>query len=377
MRPIYLDYNATTPIHPEVADAMEPYLREHFGNPSSSHWYGKQTRKAVEKAREQVAAMLGCAVDEVTFTSGGSEANNLALIGYALANQERGNHLITSAVEHPAVLEVCRFLETHGLEVDYLPVDEHGRVDPGKVEHALRQSTLLVSIMQANNEVGTLQPIREISDLAHDAGAVLHTDSAQAVGKVPVTAEATGADMISVAAHKFYAPKGVGALYVRRGIRLQKLIHGADHELNLRAGTENVLEIAGLGKACELVSGNLDEWRRHCADLADRLEGILRKELHDARVNGHPDERLPNTLSISFPGISAQEIMARAGNVACSAGAACHSEGVSISHVLSAMKVPAEIAMGTLRLSTGLFSSEEDVDRAAGALVAAIRGLKG
>ena len=376
MKPVYLDYNATTPIHPEVADAMEPHLRELFGNPSSSHWYGTQTRRAVEKARDQVAAMLGCAADEVTFTSGGSEANNLALTGYALANREQGNHLITSVVEHPAVLEVCRFLETQGFVVDYLPVDEHGRVNPEMVEETLRPSTLLVSVMQANNEVGTLQPVKEIARLAHAAGAVVHTDSAQAVGKVPVTAEATGADMISVAAHKFYAPKGVGALYVRRGIRLQKLIHGADHELNLRAGTENVLEIAGLGKACELVSGNLDEWRRHCADLRDRLEGILRGEFPDARVNGHPDERLPNTLSISFPGISAQEIMARAGDVACSAGAACHSDGVSMSHVLSAMNVEAEIAMGTLRLSTGLFSSEEEVDRAVDALVAAVREAK-
>ena len=377
MKPVYLDYNATTPLHPEVADAMEPYLREHFGNPSSSHWYGKQTRAAVENARDQVAELLGCGVDEVTFTSGGSEANNLAITGYALANRERGNHLITSVIEHPAVLEVCRFLATHGVDVDYLPVDSHGRVNPDHVNDAIRPETLLVSIMQANNEVGTLQPVKEIAEIAHNAGAVLHTDSAQAAGKVPVTTEATGADMISLAAHKFYAPKGVGALYVRRGIRLHKLIHGADHELNLRAGTENVLEIVGLGKACELVSQHQEQWRRHCAEMRDRLEGVLLQQFPDAKVNGDPDQRLPNTLSISFPGISAQEIMARAEEVACSAGAACHSEGVSMSHVLSAMNVPSEIAMGTLRLSTGLFSSEEEVDRAARALVAAVGSLKG
>ncbi len=377
MKPVYLDYNATTPVHPEVADAMEPYLRTHFGNPSSSHWYGRQTKAAVEKAREQVAEMLGCATDEVTFTSGGSEANNLAITGYALANQERGNHLITSLVEHPAVLEVCRFLETHGFEVDYLPVDRAGRVDPADVKDAQRAETLLVSIMQANNEVGTLQAVKEIAGIAHAGGAVLHTDSAQAVGKVPVTAAATGADMISLAAHKFYAPKGVGALYVRRGIRLHKLIHGADHELNLRAGTENVLEIAGLGKACELAAQELEEWSKHCAALRNRLETALCREFPDAVVNGHAEERLPNTLSISFPGISAQEIMARTEEVACSAGAACHSEGVSMSHVLSAMKVPSEVAMGTLRLSTGLFSNEAEIDRAASALAAAVRSLKG
>lgn len=252
MLPIYLDYNATTPIAKEVADAMKPYLYEHFGNPSSSHMYGQKGKKAVDKGRAQLAKLLNCNTSDLIFTSGGTESNNYALKGYAFANRSKGNHIITSSIEHPAVSEVCKYLETEGFEVTYLPVDETGRVQIADVEAAIRPETILISVMYANNEVGTLQPISEISRLAKKHGIGLHSDCAQAIGKVPVDIEVLGVDLLTVAGHKFYGPKGIGALYIKKGVNLQKLMHGADHENNLRAGTENVLEIVGLGEAAEL-----------------------------------------------------------------------------------------------------------------------------
>ncbi|MCK4856780.1 MAG: selenide, water dikinase SelD [candidate division Zixibacteria bacterium] len=375
MNMIYLDYNATTPIHPEVVEAMIPYLREHFGNPSSSHRYGTRTRLAVEEARSQVAAMLGCQTDEVIFTSGGSESNNLAIKGYVLAHRDQGNHIITLQVEHPAVLEVCRYLETVGFAVTYLPVDEQGLVSRDEVERAITQATTLITIMQANNEVGTIEPIAEIAGLARERGIAVHTDSAQAVGKIAVDIESLGVDMISIAGHKFYAPKGVGALYVRRGIKLHKLMHGADHERDQRAGTENVAEIIGLGKACELVTRERQHTFEHTRKLRDRLEQVLTEKLPSCRVNGHREKRLPNTLSVSFPGIEAETIMAELDQVACSAGAACHSDAVTMSHVLVAMKVPVEYAMGTIRFSTGSMTTDEEIDRAAAMIVSTINRL--
>jgi cysteine desulfurase NifS len=371
MRHIYLDYNATTPIHPAVADAILPFLREHFGNPSSTHWYGRQTRKAVDKARAQVAALLRCEPDEIIFTSGGSESDNLAIAGYAMRHRARGNHLITSQIEHPAVLETCRRLEEQGFEVSYLPVDDWGRVSVQELSRQLRPTTILISIMQANNEVGTIQPVADIAAVAHERGIALHCDAAQAAGKLPVEAPALGADLIALAGHKFYAPKGVGALYVKRGIELQPLILGAGHERGRRAGTENVLEIVGLGQACEVVGSEMPARAPEMKRRRDRLEQLLRSQLPGIRINGHPDQRLPNTLSVSFPGIPANALIAELEDVACSPGAACHSDKVTLSHVLEAMRVPPEQAMGTLRFSLGYQTSDADIHDAAAGIVAA------
>ena len=385
MADIYLDYNATTPIDPQVAEAMLPFVKGGlnglFGNPSSGHSFGLAAREGVDTARKQVAGMLGCDVDDLIFTSGGTEANNHAIMGVAGAYRERGNHIITSAVEHPAVTEVCRHLEGRGYRVTYLPVDEYGMVDPQQVEAAITPETLLVTIMHANNEVGTVMPIAEIADIAHRHGALLHSDCAQSVGKIPVRVDDLGVDLLSIAGHKLYAPKGIGALYIRPGVRLDKLMHGANHEQDRRAGTENVIEMAGLGRACELIEQNLSAYATHMAAMRDRLErGLLDSGSGSnwrcaagARVNGHPEKRLPNTSSISFRGVEADRVLASLPTVAASAGAACHSDRVEVSHVLAAMNVPEEYAMGTLRLTVGRFTTEDEIDRA----VAEIREVVG
>ncbi|HHJ52653.1 MAG TPA: selenide, water dikinase SelD [Caldithrix abyssi] len=363
--PIYLDYNATTPIDPRVAEAMLPYIHEHFGNPSSSHLFGTRAKKAVENARAQVAELLGVRPDEIVFTSGGSESNNYAIKGVAFAYKEKGNHIITSSVEHPAVIEVCRFLENKGFKITYLPVDEYGLVDPDEVKRAITPQTILISIMHANNEVGTIQPIAEIARIAHEHGVLMHSDCAQSVGKIPVRADELGVDLLSVAGHKLYAPKGIGALYIRSGVRLEKLIHGADHERNLRAGTENVIEIVGLGKACALVGQDFEKAMNHLRDMRDYLEHALIERFPDTKVNGHPERRLPNTTSISFKGLEANTIVSELSEkVAVSAGAACHSENVEVSSVLKAMDVPLEYAMGTIRFSVGRFTTRDELDRA-------------
>jgi cysteine desulfurase NifS/selenium donor protein len=377
MKPIYLDYNATTPVAPEVAAAMRPYLEEFFGNPSSSHWYGVNTRKAVEEARRQVAALVGCDPEEIIFTSGGSESNNLAIKGAALARQDRGRHIITTAVEHPAVSQVCRFLETQGFTVSCLPVDETGRVSPADVAAALTPETILVTVMHANNEVGTIQPLAEIAALVRQAGVLFHTDAAQSVGKIPVHVDDLGVDLLSVAGHKLYAPKGIGALYIRRGVELVQLIHGADHERNRRAGTENVLEIVGLGAACALAARDPEGLAGHLCSMRDRLHGQLRQQLGDrVRLNGHPEFRLPNTLSLGFAGVAANTLLDEVGDrVAASAGAACHADEVEVSAVLEAMGVPPEFAMGTIRLSTGRMTTADEIDEAAGLIAAAAERL--
>jgi cysteine desulfurase len=364
MKPIYLDYNATTPVDPRVAESMLPYLTEHFGNPSSSHAYGRRTREAVDRARKQVASLLGATTEEIIFTSGGSESNNLAIKGVAEANADKGRHIITSAVEHPAVTEVCASLEARGWRVDTLPVDSTGLLDLASVEKALSDETVLVTVMHANNEVGTIQAIAEIAELAHAHGALMHTDAAQSIGKIPVRVDDLGVDLLSVAGHKLYAPKGVGALYVRNGVALKKQTHGADHEGNLRAGTENVLEITGLGMACEIVDENLASTPAKLTALRDRLETELRERFPNLVVNGNLEGRLPNTASVSFPGLEASTLLAGLEGVAASAGAACHADGVSVSAVLSAMQVPLDIAKGTLRLSIGRFTTEAEIDTA-------------
>ena len=375
MSDIYLDYNATTPIDPQVAEAMLPYVHGLFGNPSSGHAFGLAAREGVDRARRQVADLLGCATDDLIFTSGGTEANNHAIKGVAYAYRERGNHIITSAVEHPAVTEVCRYLESQGFRVTYLPVDEYGLVDAGQVEEALTDETILVSIMHANNEVGTIEPIAEIAAAAHRRGALAHTDCAQSVGKIPVKVDDLGVDLLSIAGHKLYAPKGIGALYIRPGVRLEKLMHGANHEQNRRAGTENVIEMAGLGMACELIERNLADYASHMREMRDRLERGLPESGHKVRVNGHPEKRLPNTASVSFRGLEADRILAALPTVAASAGAACHSDQVEVSHVLAAMRTPMEYAMGTLRFSVGRYTTAEEIDRAVAEICGVVKDL--
>ncbi|MBD3178629.1 MAG: selenide, water dikinase SelD [Candidatus Latescibacteria bacterium] len=375
MKPVYLDYNATTPLDPEVAESMRPFLDGLFGNPSSDHWYGTEAKKAVEKARGQVARLLGCRPEEIIFTSGGSESDNMAIKGAAFANREAGNHIITSSVEHPAVLEVCRYLEDEGFLVTYLEVDRKGKVNPGDLRKAISPRTILVTVMMANNEVGTIQPIGEISRITSAKEILLHTDAAQAVGKIPVDVNELGVDMLTVAGHKLYAPKGVGALYLRSGVQLSRLIHGADHEQNLRAGTENVMEIAGLGTACEVAGRSLDEEGARMRALRDRLYRGLKKNHSGIRLNGDPKERLPNTLSVGIPGIEASTLLAELDGVAASPGAACHTGSVDISETLKAMGTPVEYAIGTVRFSTGRFSTEDEIDRAVRLVSEAVKRL--
>jgi len=363
--PVYLDYNATTPIDPTVAQAIEPCLGPLFGNPSSPHTYGIAAKRAVEQARAQVAGMLGCDAAEVIFTSGGTEANNLAIIGVAQALAHRGRHIITSAVEHPAVIEPCRWLEQHGYAITVLPVDEHGLISPETVAATLRDDTILVTIMHANNEVGTIEPIADIARLAHTAGALVHTDAAQTIGKVPVRVDELDVDLLSIAGHKLYAPKGVGALYVREGTPLAPFTRGASHEGGLRPGTENLIGIIGLGAAAALVEANLEHHAKHLAAMRDRLQAGLSDLGVDLRIHGHPTQRLPNTLSVGFRGRDSTDLLVElADDVAASAGAACHSNEVSISDTLRAMHVPLAYARGTLRFSVGRFTTADEIDRA-------------
>ncbi|MBN1886042.1 MAG: selenide, water dikinase SelD [Candidatus Krumholzibacteriota bacterium] len=377
MPPIYLDFNATTPVSHEAAEAMRPYLEERFGNPSSSHWYGVQTKQAIVAARGQLAGLLGCAPEEIVFTSGGSESNNLAIKGAVFASRARGNHIVTSAVEHPAVSEVCAWLARNGFRVTTLPVNGEGRVSPADLEAALTPETVLVSVMHANNEVGTIQPIAELAAIARGRGALFHTDAAQSVGKIPVRVDDLGVDLLSVAGHKFYGPKGIGALYIRRGVSVDKLIHGADHEANMRAGTENILEIVGLGAAAAAATRDLDGNSAHMRTLRDRLEEGLLAAVPDARVNGDRKHRLPNTLSISFPLVEANTLLDEIGeDVAASAGAACHTDSIDVSVVLEAMKVPVEYAMGTIRFTTGRSTTAAEIDAAIETVTAAVARLR-
>jgi len=363
IKPIYLDYNGTTPHDPEVIEAMRPFLETEFGNPSSSHWYGIKPKQAVETARKQVAAILNCTPAEVFFTSGGTESNNHAILGVARRFREKGNHIITSSFEHPAVLEVCRYLESDGFETTYLPVTEDGLVDPADLASAVRPTTILITIMHANNEVGTVQPIDEISRIARKHGIVMHTDAAQSVGKIPTDVEMLAVDLLSVAGHKVYAPKGIGALYVRAPLMPEKFCYGAGQEMGWRGGTENVLEIVGLGKACEIAQRDLQKNMAHMKFLRDRLHEGLLGRIAGIRLNGHLQQRLPNTLSISFKGQEANRILEDIGlEVAASAGAACHADSVEISHVLEAMGVPLEWAQGALRFSVGRMTTEAEID---------------
>jgi cysteine desulfurase len=373
VKPIYLDYNGTTPHDPEVVAAMRPFLEEEFGNPSSGHLHAVKPRQALNAARRQVAGLLNCSAEEIIFTSGGTEANNWAIIGAARALRRRGRHIVTSAFEHPAVMNVCGFLEKEGFETTYLPVDELGMVAVEDARAALRPDTILVTIMHANNEVGTIQPIAEIAALARSRGIRMHTDAAQSLGKISVNVNELGIDLLSIAGHKLYAPKGVGALYIRKGLALENFMHGAGQEMGRRAGTENILEIVGLGQACEIAARDLEKNRRHMLAMRVRLHAAITSGLKGVRLNGHPEKRLPNTLSLSFHGLEANRILEAIGlEVAASAGAACHADSVEISHVLKAMAVPVEWAKGTLRLTTGRMTTAVEIDRAAKAIVEAV-----
>ncbi len=380
MPPIYLDYNATTPVLPEVADAMRPFLTDFFGNPSSTHWFGLQTKKAIEQSREQVASLLDCQADEIIFTRGGSESNNYAIKGIAFARKEQGNHIITSQIEHPAVVEVCEYLKKWGFEISYIPVSGQGVIDLSALEGTIKSTTILITVMHANNEVGTIQPISMIAEIAQKNGIVFHSDGAQSVGKIPTSVKELGVDLFSLAGHKLYAPKGIGVLYIKQGIELEKQIHGANHERNLRAGTENILEVAGLGKACEIVKRDLLKNMDHMKSMRDRLTSGLQSNLNgvvDLRVNGHPEQRLPNTASVSFANIEANTLLSEIEDrVAASAGAACHSDQIDLSPTLEAMKVPVEFAMGTVRFSTGKLTTPEEIDNVVSIVSEAIKRLQ-
>ena len=376
MRPIYLDYNATTPIDPEVAEYMIPFLKGTFGNPSSTHHFGIEARQAMSRARKSVASLLSCKPAEIIFTSGGTESNNLAVKGVAYAKKNHGNHIITSEIEHPAVLEVCKNLEKEGFEVSYLRADKEGKVILSELVKAICPATILVSIMHANNETGIIQPIREIAEILKPHGIIFHTDAAQSTGKIPVNVDDLGVDLLSLAAHKFYGPKGTGALYIREGISLEKILHGANHERNLRPGTENLLEVAGMGKAAEVAERDLSRNSSKMSRTRDKLYHLFKESFPDCKWNGNPGDCLPNTLNISFAGIDVATLLASVPEIAVSAGAACHAENVTISHVLQAMHLSRDEAMGTIRISTGKNTTMEEAEEAAGVLIEKIRQLR-
>jgi cysteine desulfurase len=373
--PIYLDHNATTPLLPEVVDAMLPYLREHFGNPSSGHAYGRRTHDAIEAARAEVAALLGCGEDEVCFTSGGTEANNLAIRGVTDASQRR--QIVTSTIEHPATSAPCRYLEAHGWRVERLDVDGDGRVRVDEARERIGVGTALVTVMHSNNETGTIQPIAELTAVARMFGALVHADAAQSIGKVPVRVDELGVDLLSVAGHKLNAPKGVGALYVRRGTKLHPFALGAGHERGLRPGTENVASIVGLGAACGLARRRHDERPHATRALRDRLWSQLREAVPGLVLHGHPSERLPNTLNVRFPGVVGSAVLGATPEVAASTGSACHDGAESASGVLLAMGIDPKEALGAVRLSVGVTTTEADVDAAAAALIRGWRAARG
>lgn len=372
MAHIYLDYNASTPIAPEVVAAMQPFLSGAYGNPSSGHWAGKSARNAVEAARGQVATLLGCSGDEVVFTSGGSEANNHALKGVAFALREKGNHIVTSTIEHPATRVPCEHLAKLGCTITHVPADRFGQVDPDDVRGALTPRTILVSIMHANNEIGTIQPIEEIARMTRARGILLHTDAAQSVGKIPTRVDDLGVDLLSIAGHKLYAPKGVGALYIRRGTQIEPLIHGAGHESGRRAGTESALMTVALGAAADLAADltPMTGIRELCDEFWRQLRSALGSRV---ALNGHPEHRLPNTLNVSFVGRIGAEVLAGLDGVAASTGSACHSGHIELSPVLRAMGTSPDVGMGAVRFSLGRGTTKAEID----SVVAMIRQTVG
>jgi cysteine desulfurase len=370
METIYLDHSATTPVHPEVLGAMMTYFGHHFGNASSIHREGRFAREAVEAARFQVAALIGADPAEIVFTGGGTEADNLAILGSAFAEQGGRNHIITTAIEHHAVENACRHLERQGFEVTWLPVDGQGRVSPESIEKAITAKTFLITVMHANNEIGTIEPLQEIGAVCRSKGILLHTDAVQSVGKIPVRVDELGVDLLSLAGHKIYGPKGTGALYVRRGTVLQPITFGGHQEGGMRHGTENVPGVVGLGKACQIALRDLDTQRAHLEGLRDLLLTKICEGIPDAHVNGHPNERLPHLLSLSFAGISGEALVRELDlrGVAVSAGSACTAGSTKISHVLAALGMEEALAVGTLRFSMGRDNTPAEVLQAASLL---------
>ena len=375
--PIYLDYNATTPVDPLAAQALEPWLRERFGNPSSAHLYGKEAKAAVETARAEVAALIGGRPEDMIFCGSATEANNLAIFGVARALRGERRHLVTSAVEHPSVMQPMRWLEAEGWQLTVLPVDGAGRVRMEAAAQAIRRDTALISVMLANNETGTMQPVSEIAALAHARGAFMHVDAAQGAGKIPIDVHDLGADLLTLAGHKFYAPKGVGALYVREGTPILPIMAGADHERGLRPGTENVPHIVALGTAARLAQEGLAREAARLQQLRDALQERLVIAIPGLLLNGHPTERLPNTLNLSFPGVAGWQLLAATPEIAASTGSACHAGGHTVSDVLAAMSMPQEQALSAIRLSLGRFTTTAEIEEAANALINAWRGLTG
>jgi cysteine desulfurase len=375
--PIYLDYNATTPIHPIVLEAMRPFLGRLYGNPSSAHAFGFRLRAAIDGARERVAALVGSQADEIVFTSCGSEGNNLALKGLAFAHTGDRRHIVISAVEHPAVTNSARFLEARGFRLTVVPVDCHGRVDIDAVRAAITDRTLLVSIVHAQNEIGTLQPVSAIAAAARAHGAFLHTDAAQTVGKIRVNVDELGVDLLTIAGNKFYGPKGAGALYVRRGVQLEPLIHGGAHEHGRRAGTENAAFAVALGQTAEIAADRLELDATQIRPLRDTLHRALAASIPDAGLNGHPNERLPNTLNLSFPGVDSTELLAAIRErVACSTGPGCHAGKSVPSAALLAIGRPHALATAALRFSLGVETTAAEVDEAASVVTRAVTALR-
>ncbi|MDP2336578.1 MAG: cysteine desulfurase family protein [Bacteroidota bacterium] len=375
--PIYLDYNATTPVDPEVAKEMIPYIESFYGNPSSSYSIGRSNREAVEKARAQVAKLINCQADEIYFTSCATESNNLAIKGIAWANSDKGRHIITSAIEHPAVMEVCKYLSSQGFEITWLPVDHSGRIGPKDVENAIRKDTILITIMHANNEVGTIQPISEIGSIARQKNIVFHTDASQSVGKIETDVDKLGVDLLTIAGHKLYAPKGIGALYIRQGTPIENLMHGGGHEKGIRPGTENVIHTVGLGKACEVAMRDFKKNQHNMQVSRDRLlDGLVSQLGNKVHVNGNLGNCLPNTLSVAFENISAHALASFiSSDVLISTGSACHSGETTISSVLQAMNLDFRTAAATVRISTGKKTTEEEIDFAVEVLVNAVKKL--
>ncbi|NQT46540.1 MAG: cysteine desulfurase NifS [Candidatus Omnitrophica bacterium] len=380
MKQVYLDHNATTPTDPEVVRAMAPYYTEIYGNASSVHMFGQKARRAVEAAREQVANFLGAKdSQEIVFTSGGTESDNLAIRGIAYALRSKGNHIITSSIEHHAVETTCKALEKEGFKVTYIPVDKEGIVDLEALKGAITDKTILISIMWANNEMGTIEPIEEIAKVAKGKGVLFHTDAVQAVGKIPVNVEKVGIDLLSLSAHKFYGPNGIGALYIRKGTKIQKQMFGGHHEKNRRAGTENVPGIIGLAKACELAGQRMNDYGKDMTELRDRLWEGIRKNVPHVKMSGHPKERVPNTVNVSFEYLEGESIILNLDmeGVAVSTGSACTSGSLEPSHVLTAMGIDAQTAQGSIRFSLGKDNTKEDIDYVVSVLPDIIKRLRG
>jgi cysteine desulfurase len=365
MKPVYFDYAATTPCAPEVVAAMLPYFSDRFGNPSSMHAFGQETKGAVEEAREGIAAFLGAAPGEIVFTSGGTESNNMAVKGVAYARRGKGNHIITSPIEHHAVLEPCHFLEKEGFEVTILPVDGDGLVDPDDVRRAVTDKTVLISIMHANNEIGTIQPIAEIGKIARERGVYFHTDAVQTLGHLPFTVNDLNVDLLSASAHKLYGPKGIGLLYVRKGTRLTPFMHGGEQENRRRASTHNVPGIVGFGKAVEMAQASLEKEVRDLTAWRDKLIRGFQEKMDQVKLNGHPTQRLPNNVNISIAHVEGEGMLLSLDmlGIACSTGSACSSASLAPSHVLMAIGLPHELAHGSLRFSMGRPTTAADVDR--------------